>query len=97
MQRILVLTILVVASSVPATAQQRGGGGGFSFDKCISRCMGWNDAYHCSRACGRKQAEIQWRQKLSGEGRGPQVGRNDPLHPRSPRFHDPDPRYHRQH
>jgi len=96
MRRILVLTILLVGSSAVATAQQRGGGGGgggFSFDKCFSRCMGWDDAYHCSRSCGVKQARVQWNQKLAAEGRAPQPSRNDPDHPRSPHFHDPDPHY----
>jgi hypothetical protein len=73
-------------------ADARGSGGGFNFDRCLSRCMGMDDAYHCSRKCGRKQANFQWRQ-LEGKT----ISRSDPHHPRHPQFHDPDPHHHEHH
>jgi hypothetical protein len=97
MRRIgMAVAVLTLAAAFAAEAQQGrlggGSGGGFNFDRCLSRCMGMDDAYHCSRKCGRKQANFQWRQ-LEGKT----ISRSDPHHPRHPQFHDPDPHHHEHH
>jgi hypothetical protein len=78
-----VLLTLVVAA--PAMAQQRRAPAGFSFDTCYSQCLSRGGSPgSCQPGCSNRAAAVQLAQ--SGGPRGP----NDD--PRSPRYHDPEPR-----
>ena len=82
--RILFAILLLTAITHPAAAQSRTTSG-FSFDTCYGQCLSRGGSPGaCQPGCANRAATVQRAQ--SGGSRGP----NDD--PRSPRFHDPEPR-----
>ena len=77
-------TLVTAATAIPAAAQQRSSTG-FSFDTCFNQCLTRGGSPgSCQTGCADRAAT------LSNIPAGARRNPNDD--PRSPRFHDPEPR-----
>jgi hypothetical protein len=81
-----IATLLLILAASPAFAQQRAAqGGGFSFETCFQRCLSLGGSpSSCQPGCTNRQTTLS--QIPAGAKRGPGDD------PRSPHYHDPEPR-----
>jgi hypothetical protein len=85
MHVIVMALLLMLATAPPAAAQRSSAASGFSFDICYSQCLSRGGSPgSCQPGCANRAAAVQRAQ--SG---GPRGANDDP---RSPRYHDPEPR-----
>lgn len=85
MRIVSIAALLTLAAAAPAAAQQPRASSAFSFDRCYSQCLNLGSSPgSCQPGCADRAATLA--RIPPGAARRP----NDD--PRSPRFHDPEPR-----
>jgi len=80
-----VVALLLLLAASPALAQQRPASSGFSFETCFQRCMSLGGSpSSCQPGCSNRATTLS--QIPAGGKRSPSDD------PRSPNYHDPEPR-----